>query len=107
MLLRRVPSQGIHENFRCGLAAIEDIAQQNAVVIAVWLGAKHSDLEPARRAFQYFFDHAGARHAIADDYEFFFAGIHITQNMNSNCAQIRSMFTWATVIAGGAAFAPL
>ena len=62
-----IPRQRIHEDVRRSLTAIEHIAQEDAVVVAVGLGAEHHDLEAARCSLQDFLDHPGSRHAVTDN----------------------------------------
>ena len=66
-----IPGQRIDEDVGCLLASVQDVAQQNAVVVAVRLGAEHDDVELVRGSLQDFFNYASSRHSIADDNQSF------------------------------------
>src|SRR6185436_16817133 len=58
--------QRVHEDLGGLLAAVEDVAEQDAVVVAVELGAEHGDVELVGRAAEDLLDHAGPGHAVPD-----------------------------------------
>ena len=83
-----IPRERIHEDVRGGLSAVEHIAQENAVVIAVRLGPEHHDVETIRRPLQDFLDDPGSGHAVAYDHEFLSArsGHHTVRLLPGRCS---------------------
>ncbi len=84
-----VPRQRIHEDVRGGLRAVEHVAQEDTVVVAVGLGPEHDDVEAIGCPSQDLFDHPGAGHAVAHDDELFSIGL------GHHCVRILSALTRA------------
>jgi hypothetical protein len=65
-----IPVERVQENFARVLRAVQHIREQDAIVVAVRLGAQHRDVKLfATAARQNLFHRARARHAVADNHQ--------------------------------------
>ena len=65
----RVPGPVVQHDFAQRLLACQHRREQDAVVVGMWLGAKHGDLVKLGRNFQQLFERTHAGHAIANHHQ--------------------------------------